>query len=217
MTGSTEVGTRIYQHGAKNLARVFLELGGNDPLLVLADADLQVAVEMAVLGRTLCAGQCCSANKRIIVDATVADAFTELLLRELDGLVPGDPASRETRLGTLISASAAERAAGQVRRTVAGGAHVELGGGCDGAFFAPTVLLGVTPAMDVARDLEIFAPVFPLITAGSEQEMIEIANNTTYGLSAARVHPGLREGLHLRGGARVRPGRDKRNVALPSI
>lgn len=185
MTGSTEVGAHIYQAGAKNLARVFLELGGNDPLLVLPDADVDLAVEMAVLGRTLCAGQCCSANKRLLVDEGVRDEFTAKLLSRLDGLTPGDPFDVDAKIGTLISSDAASRAAAQVARTVDEGAHVELGGGVDAAAFAPTVLVGVTKEMAVARDMEIFAPVFPVITTGSDDEMIDVANNTTYGLSAA--------------------------------
>jgi succinate-semialdehyde dehydrogenase / glutarate-semialdehyde dehydrogenase len=185
MTGSTEVGARIYQSGAKHLARVFLELGGNDPLLVLADADVDLAVEMAFLGRTLCAGQCCSANKRLLVDDAVRDEFTDKLLRRLDGFGPSDPMAADAQLGTLISAEAARRAASQVARTVGEGAHLEIGGEVDAAAFAPTVLLGVTREMEVARDMEIFAPVFPVISAASEAEMVEIANNTSYGLSAA--------------------------------
>jgi acyl-CoA reductase-like NAD-dependent aldehyde dehydrogenase len=185
MTGSTAVGARIYQNGAKNLARVFLELGGNDPLLVLSDADVDLAVEMTVVGRTLCAGQCCSANKRLLVAEPVRDEFIDKLLRRLDGLAPGDPLAADTQLGTLISADAAARASGQVAQTIEEGGHLELGGEVDAAAFAPTVLLGITKEMEVARDLEIFAPVFPVIGARSEDEMIEIANNTSYGLSAA--------------------------------
>src|SRR5581483_12221071 len=117
MTGSTEVGAHIYQAGAKNLARVFLELGGNDPLLVLADADVDLAVEMAVLGRTLCAGQCCSANKRLVVDESVRDEFTAKLLSRLENVTPGDPLDERTPIGTLISADAADRAAAQVAQT----------------------------------------------------------------------------------------------------
>lgn len=185
MTGSTEVGARIYQSGAKHLARVFLELGGNDPLLVLADADVDLAVEMAFLGRTLCAGQCCSANKRLLVDEVVRDEFIGKLLQRLEGFGPSDPMAPDAQLGTLISSEAARRATAQVARTVGEGAHLEIGGEVDGAAFAPAVLLGVTREMEVARDMEIFAPVFPVISTSSEAEMIEIANNTSYGLSAA--------------------------------
>jgi succinate-semialdehyde dehydrogenase / glutarate-semialdehyde dehydrogenase len=185
MTGSTEVGARIYQSGARNLARVFLELGGNDPLLVMADADLDLAVDMAVLGRTLCAGQCCSANKRLLVDQAVYDDFVHKLLRKLEGIMPGDPLAPDTSLGTLISANAATRAAAQVKRTVAAGARLELGGDVAAAAFAPTVLLDVTKDMEIAQDMEIFAPVFPIIATGTEREMVAIANNTVYGLSAS--------------------------------
>jgi succinate-semialdehyde dehydrogenase / glutarate-semialdehyde dehydrogenase len=184
MTGSTEVGTHVYQQGAKHLARVFLELGGNDPLIVLADADLDLAVEMAVWGRTLNAGQCCSANKRMIVHGSVFDDFTQRLIEKLDGWPPGDPTLQETKLGTVISDSAARRAKSQVDRTVSEGGRIEVGGEVSGAFFTPTVLVGVTREMSVANDMEIFAPVFPVITVSSDDEAIQIANQTTYGLSA---------------------------------
>lgn len=185
MTGSTEVGARIYQNGAKHLARVFLELGGNDPLLVLSDADVELAADMAVIGRTLCAGQCCSANKRLVVDEAILDEFTNTLLQKLEGLLPADPLAPETVLGTLISAAAAARAATQVEQTVKEGARIAIGGNVDDASFAPTVLVNVSKDMNVARDMEIFAPVFPIISAASEKEMVEIANNTVYGLSAS--------------------------------
>ena len=184
MTGSTEVGARVYQSAAKHLSKVFLELGGNDPLIVLPDADLQWAVDLAIRGRTYCAGQCCCANKRMIVHEAVYDDFTGKLLEKLAGLRPSDPLSPETKLGPLISKEAAARAEDQVRQTVSQGARVELGGEVDGAFFAPTVLLNVTRDMDVMRDMEIFAPVFPIISASSDDEIVGIANNTKYGLNA---------------------------------
>jgi succinate-semialdehyde dehydrogenase / glutarate-semialdehyde dehydrogenase len=184
MTGSTDVGIRVYQNGAKHLARVFLELGGNDPLIVLPDADMDLAVDMAVQGRTLCAGQCCSASKRMIVHEAVLDEFTHRLVDELRHWAPGDPRARETKLGTVINASAAQRAGAQVSRTVTDGARVELGGDVDGAFFSPTVLVGVTRDMGVANDMEIFAPVFPIIAIASDEEALEVSNQTSYGLSA---------------------------------
>jgi succinate-semialdehyde dehydrogenase/glutarate-semialdehyde dehydrogenase len=184
MTGSTEVGTRVYEHGAKHLSKVFLELGGNDPLIVLPDADLQWAVDMTVRGRTYCAGQCCCANKRMIVHNLVYDEFVQRLLDKLETVRPGDPLDADTKLGTLISKQAAERAERQVERTVAEGARIEVGGDVDGAFFTPTVLVDVSPEMDVMRDMEIFAPVFPMVAAGSDDEIVKIANNTKYGLNA---------------------------------
>ena len=184
MTGSTEVGTHIYERAAKHLSRVFLELGGNDPLIVLSDADLNLAVDMTVQGRTLCAGQCCSASKRMIVHRDVLDEFVDLLVKKLADYKPGDPLSPETMLGTVISSEAAGRANLQVTQTINQGAHLETGGRPSRAFFPPTVLLDVTAEMDVARDMEIFAPVFPIISARSDREMIDIANNTSFGLSA---------------------------------
>jgi succinate-semialdehyde dehydrogenase / glutarate-semialdehyde dehydrogenase len=184
MTGSTEVGIHIYERAAKQLSRVFLELGGNDPLVVLPDADLDLAVDMTVQGRTLCAGQCCSASKRMIVHIDVFDEFVDLLMKKLADYKSGDPLSPETMLGTVISIEAAERANLQVQHTQTQGARIEMGGSPSRAFFPPTVLLDVTPEMDVARDMEIFAPVFPIISARSDQEMVQIANGTSFGLSA---------------------------------
>ena len=184
MTGSTNVGRHVYQSGAKNLARVFLELGGNDPLIVLPDADLDALIPLAVRSRTYCAGQCCCAGKRMLVHSSLADEFTGRLADGLEGLLPGDPMSEDTRMGTLISREAALRAESQVQEAVEQGASISLGGSAMGAGFAPTILEGVTPDMDVARDTEIFAPVFPIIQGGSEAELLEVANNTIYGLNA---------------------------------
>ncbi len=184
MTGSTAVGRHVYESGAKNLARVFLELGGNDPLIVLPDADLDGLIPLAVRSRTYCAGQCCCAGKRMLVHESVVDEFTERLIGALDGLLPGDPLSPDTRMGPLISRGAALRAEQQVQRAVEQGAKLTLGGSTIGAGFAPTVLQGVTREMDVARDTEIFAPVFPIIAAKSEAELLDIANSTIYGLNA---------------------------------
>jgi acyl-CoA reductase-like NAD-dependent aldehyde dehydrogenase len=184
MTGSTEVGIRVYENGAKHLARVFLELGGNDPLIVLPDADLDLAVEMTVIGRTLNAGQCCSANKRMIVHRSVCDEFTDRLVAKLAQWQPGDPARDDTKMGTVISDQAAQRAKAQVKRTVSEGGRIESGGDVSGAFFAPTVLVGVTRDMTVANDMEIFAPVFPIIAVDSEADALDVANQTDYGLSA---------------------------------
>jgi succinate-semialdehyde dehydrogenase / glutarate-semialdehyde dehydrogenase len=184
MTGSTAVGRHVYESGAKNLARVFLELGGNDPLIVLPDADLDALIPLAVRSRTYCAGQCCCAAKRMLVHTSVADDFTERLTAALQGLMPGDPMSEDTKMGTLISREAALRAESQVQRAVEQGATIALGASVSGASFAPTILQGVTADMEVARDTEIFAPVFPIIEAGSEAELLDIANSTIYGLNA---------------------------------
>ena len=120
----------------------------------------------------------------MLVHESVVDEFTERLIGALDGLLPGDPLSPDTRMGPLISRGAALRAEQQVQRAVEQGAKLTLGGSTIGAGFAPTVLQGVTREMDVARDTEIFAPVFPIIAAKSEAELLDIANSTIYGLNA---------------------------------
>lgn len=139
---------------------------------------------MTVYGRTLNAGQCCSANKRMIVHGSVFDEFTDRLLKKLEAWTPGDPSSADTKLGTVISESAAQRAKAQVERTVSQGGRIERGGDVSGAFFSPTVLTNVTREMSVANDMEIFAPVFPIISVDSDADALEVANQTTYGLSA---------------------------------
>ena len=197
MTGSTEAGVEIYQSGARHLARVFLELGGNDPLIVCRDADLELAVEMTVLGRTLCAGQCCSANKRILVDTGVATDFVELLLKRLDPVEPGDPLLESSMMGSLISESAAQRAITQVNHTVDQGAMIVLGGTADGAFVSPVVLTSVTPTMDIARDMEVFAPVYPIIVFDNEREMLGSANDTSFGLGASLFTADLQRAFRL--------------------
>src|SRR3978361_2361552 len=102
----------------------------------------------------------------MLVHTSVVDDFTERLTDALRGLMPGDPMSEDTKMGTLISREAALRAESQVQRAVEQGATIALGGAVNGAVFAPTILQGVTPDMEVARDTEIFAPVFPIIEAG---------------------------------------------------
>ena len=186
-TGSTATGMHVYQSAAAHLARVILELGGNDALIVFPDADLELAVEMTAAGRIDFAGQSCCANKRMILHHEIAAEFTERLLEALAARFPlGDPTERSTKLGPLISSAAVERVARAVTHTVEQGARLALGGQrVDETFYEATVLTGVTPQMDVACDLEIFGPVFPLIVADSDEEALRIANQTSYGLNAA--------------------------------
>lgn len=185
-TGSTEVGVEIAQGAAKHLTRVFLELGGNDPMLVFADADIEEAVEQAVFGRLLANGQCCCADKRFIVHRSRAGDFVDALVTSLKEIKVGDPLDPDVGLGPLISERAAYRAAQQVKVSCEQGASLHFGDGIpDKAFFGPTVLLDVPPDADVARDTEIFAPVLPIITFEEDQEAVEIANSSRYGLNAS--------------------------------
>src|SRR5437763_875704 len=205
LTGSTATGVRAARAGATHLARMVLELGGNDPLIVFDDADLDRATEQAVLGRILANGQCCCANKRLIVQRGVQDEFARRVTAAMSAVPVGDPSVRETGMGPLINERAAARVHDQVRQTVEQGAHVLTGGERgDGLLYPPTVLDGVTPEMDVARDMEIFGPVLPIIAFDTADEAVEIANNSHFGLSAAVFTRDLARGIDL--GYRIQSG-----------
>lgn len=185
-TGSTETGVKIATSAARHLARVKLELGGNDPLIVLPDADLELAVIHAVSGRIADSGQCCAASKRFLVHASRAVEFTERLAARLSALHVGDQLLDDTDIGPLIHTSAAKKAARQVGEILAGGGRLVLGTGKnDNAYFAPHVISNVSADQSVARDQEIFAPVFPIITYRTDAEAMRIANSSTFGLQSS--------------------------------
>jgi succinate-semialdehyde dehydrogenase/glutarate-semialdehyde dehydrogenase len=204
-TGSTRVGIQIARRAAENMTRVFLECGGNDPFIVFGDADLDLAVEEMVAARASNAGQTCCASKRIIIEESVQEAFAGKLVARLSGLRTGNPAERQTELGCLISEEAARAVEEQVALTVRQGAVCRCGGRRKGSCFPPTVLTGVTPEMDIARDLEVFGPVFPIIGFRGEEEAVRIANNTQYGLQggvmSADVYRALRVASRLQCGS----------------
>lgn len=186
MTGSTETGISIYKKAAENLTRVFLELGGNDAFIVLDDADVDLAVDEAIGNRLGNAGQICCASKRFIVDKSLANEFAEKLAEKLSHIKMGDPMDPSCTVGSLISERAAKQVEEQVNTCIAEGAHCLLGGKrYDRVFFQPTVLTDVTADMDVAKDMEIFGPVFPIIPVSSEEKAIQVANQSCYGLSGA--------------------------------
>lgn len=184
-TGSTATGSRVMATGAKYITRVYLELGGNDPFIVFEDADMDIVMQHASFARTYCNGQCCVASKRFIVHHARRDEFTVRLLDSLKAYPVGNPLNSATKIGPLIHEAAAKKAEEQIALTVAQGARILSGGErYNRTFLAPTVLENVTLAMDVARDMEIFAPVFPIIEFKEDREAIEIANASIYGLNA---------------------------------
>lgn len=185
LTGSTEVGVDVAQKGAKTLKHVFLELGGNDPFIVLDDADIEKAVAEAASGRLQNAGQTCCSPKRFIVHESLHQAFVDGLLERFKHVHHGSPLDDETEYGCLINKKAALEVQRQVQLTVAQGAKLLCGGKpYQETYFEPTILDGVTMDMDVATDMEVFGPVFPIITFKTDEEAIEIANATKYGLQA---------------------------------
>ena len=183
LTGSTEVGLAVAQKAMKSLKRVFLELGGNDPFIVLDDANLERSVQAAVSGRIQNCGQTCCSPKRFLVHESVHDAFVAGLMEAFTQLHHGSPLDERTDVGCLISPRAAMEVERQVRHTIEQGAALVCGGHAyDSTYFEPTVLDGVTSEMDAARDMEIFGPVFPIMTFRSDAEAVELANATSYGL-----------------------------------
>lgn len=185
-TGSTAVGREVAASGGKQLTPVRLELGGNDPMIICDDADLDAVLEHAFFGRTLENGQCCAASKRFIVAQTVAGDFEDALAERLEHTSCGDPFNEGVEVGPLINSRAALRAEGQIALTTRQGGQIRVGTGkADGAFLAPTMLTGITTDMDVAHDMEIFAPVFPVIRTDSAEEAVRLANASNFGLHAA--------------------------------
>ena len=185
-TGSTAVGRRVAELAGRGLKKVSLELGGNNALIVLDDADLDAAVNNAAWGAWLHQGQICMAGSRIFVQASVAAEFTRRLADKARHLPVGDPASGQVALGPLINERQATRVRGIVADTLAAGAKLEAGGGGQGLFHPATVLSGVVPGMR-SFDEETFGPVASVIEFGDDAQAIELANRHDGALAAAVI------------------------------
>ncbi|WP_295029827.1 lactaldehyde dehydrogenase [uncultured Methanobrevibacter sp.] len=180
-TGSVTTGLMISQKAG--MKKVTLELGGNDPTVILEDADLDKAVKGIINGAFLNAGQVCMGVKRVIVEDEIADEFAEKLVKATQKLVMGNPMDSKTTLGTLISEKAAIQVEETVNNAVREGAKILTGGNRDGAFYEATVIDNVAPDMDLVEN-ETFGPVAPIIRVKNIDEAIEVANDTEYGLQA---------------------------------
>ena len=180
-TGSVTTGMMISQKAG--MKKVTLELGGNDPVIILKDADIEKAVKGIINGAFLNAGQVCMGVKRVIVEESIADEFAEKLVCETEKLVMGNPLDSKTTLGTLISEKAAMQVEETVDNAVENGAKILAGGVRKGAFYSATVIDNVTMDMDLVLR-ETFGPVAPIIRVGDVDEAIEVANATEYGLQA---------------------------------
>jgi acyl-CoA reductase-like NAD-dependent aldehyde dehydrogenase len=185
-TGSVATGRSVAAAAGAQLTPVSLELGGKSPLLVFADADLDLAVRHAV-GQYDNAGQVCLAGTRLLVDEQVAGDFTARFLEHAAALRQGDPRDEATDVGPNITRAHIERIDGFVRRAVADGARVLLGGGVNqalgGLYYLPTLLTGAKPGSEILTE-EVFGPVLTLQTFASEDEAVALANSTRYGLAA---------------------------------
>jgi lactaldehyde dehydrogenase len=185
VTGSTEVGVRIAELAAQNLKKVHMELGGNDALIILADADLEKAATAVVLGRLARGnGQICCAVKRVLVEAPIFDRFAALLTKKALALKVGDQLQEDTDVGPLINEQAAVEVEAFVTGAVKAGAKVLAGGKRRGSFMDPTVLCDVAVDMPLFKE-EVFGPVVPLVRFTTIDEAVGIANDSPYGLQAA--------------------------------
>ncbi len=181
-TGGVAIGKYIAAKAVYK--RQVLELGGNDPLIVMEDADVEEAASLAVAGSYKNSGQRCTAVKRMLVHEAVANRFVELLVEKSRAIVYGDPMDPKTDMGTVIDEPAARSFEDKVNEAVGRGARLLYGNVRHGALYSPTVLDRVTPEMPVVHT-ETFGPVSPVIRFGSIEEAIRISNSTAYGLSSA--------------------------------
>jgi aminomuconate-semialdehyde/2-hydroxymuconate-6-semialdehyde dehydrogenase len=185
-TGSVATGRSVAAAAGAQLTPVSLELGGKSPLLVFADADLDLAVANAVEQYDN-AGQVCLAGTRLLVQESIAAPFTEALLTRIAALRQGDPRAETTDIGPNISRAHVERIDGFVRRSLAEGATLLAGGavspGLGGLYYQPTLLAGAGPGAEILTE-EVFGPVLTLQTFGGEDEAVGLANGTSYGLAA---------------------------------
>jgi len=182
LTGSTIAGSETMAKCAKNITHVTLELGGNDAFILHKDGDVDLAIKETIWGRLYNTGQVCCASKRFLIHKDIKDLFVTKLLEVLKDYPVMMPDRREAKIGCLISEDAAKKVEEQVNKTVASGAKIIHGGRRKGAFYEPTVLVDVTKDMDIAKDMEVFGPVIPIITYDNIEEAIEIANQSSYGL-----------------------------------
>ncbi|WP_136439325.1 aldehyde dehydrogenase family protein [Pacificoceanicola onchidii] len=185
-TGSTRVGRRVAELCARHLKRPLLELGGQSAMLVLGDADLDLAVEAALDGGYRNQGQICMSTERLIVAETLADALVERLEARRCKLSLGDPRDPHTQIGPVVSAAAAERLAGLIGDAVSKGATLIGGGRVSDAYLEPTLLDRVEPDMRIYRE-EVFGPVLSITRVRNDLEAVTVANDSEYGLAAAVI------------------------------
>jgi succinate-semialdehyde dehydrogenase/glutarate-semialdehyde dehydrogenase len=195
-TGSDDSGAKVAERAGRNVKKAILELGGSDPFIVLDDAEIELAVDRAVLGKMTNMGQSCVAAKRFIVHEDVSREFVDRFRAKLLELKMGDPLEEATGVAPLSSPRAAEILEGQVNRSLAGGAKVILGGKRaepGSAFFKPTILIEVKKGMP-AYDEELFGPVASVMIVPDEETAIALANDTKYGLGASVYTTDLERG-----------------------
>lgn len=202
-TGSTAVGRLIAEAAGRTLKKVTVELGGKSPLLILDDADLDIAASNAAWGAFLHQGQICMASGRILVQESIAEEFTHRLATKAAHLPVGNPATDQVALGPLISERQRDRAHAIIQDSIAAGAKLETGGTYERFFYKPTVLSNVKPGMRAYHE-EVFGPCASIITFKTDDEAIAIANDTEYGLSAGIISADVGRAMKL--GERIDSG-----------
>jgi succinate-semialdehyde dehydrogenase/glutarate-semialdehyde dehydrogenase len=198
-TGSTEVGRVLLREAADNVVNTSMELGGNAPFIIFADADIEAAVEGAMVAKMRNAGEACTAANRFYVEASVAEDFSNRLAERMTALTVGPGTDERSQVGPLINAEAVQKvnelvcdAVGRGARVVAGGTRPDR----NGYYFDPTVLVDVPPDAPMLRE-EIFGPVAPIVAFHEEDEAIAFANDTEYGLVAYVYTGDLARGLRV--------------------
>lgn len=195
-TGSTGAGRMVGQNASRHLKKVSLELGGKNSIIVLDDADIDLALRNVAWGVFLHQGQICMSAGRVLVHEAIADDFVKALAQKAKALPMGDPTDDKVAIGPLINQRQADHVIKVVRETVDAGATLAAGGKSDGLFYTPTVLSGVTPDMSAFRE-EIFGPVAVITTFADDAEAVKLANQTEYGLSAAILSRNVSRALAL--------------------
>jgi acyl-CoA reductase-like NAD-dependent aldehyde dehydrogenase len=195
-TGSTPVGKGIGRIGGEALKKLALELGGNNAFIILDDADVDRAVDSAIFGRFMHQGQICMSTNRILIHDSIYDEFKEKYVAKAKALPYGDPAKPETIIGPLIDNKAVKHVLKLVEDTVAAGAILETGGQAEGNVVQPTVLSEVTKDMPIFQE-EVFGPAVGLVRFKDDEEAIELANGTDYGLSGALHTRDLQRGIQM--------------------
>ena len=220
LTGSTAAGMQTMATASKNLTHVMLELGGNDAFIFLEDGDMDLAISETVWGRLYNCGQVCCASKRFLIHNSRKAEFIERMKEKILTLKVGNPAEEDTDIGPLININAAKRVEEQVNKTIEQGATLVCGGKREGAYYSPTILDNVTRNMDVAKDMEVFGPVIPVIGFDTVEEAIEIANQSVYGLCGCVITKDYSKGIKVAnkleaGGAIVNGASFFRSAEMP--
>ncbi len=198
-TGSTEVGRILLAQAADNVVNTSMELGGNAPFVVFADADLDAAIDGAMIAKMRNAGEACTAANRFYVEESVAEAFSAKLAERMSALRVGPGTSPDTQVGPLVNEDTVAKVDDLVRGALDAGASAITGGSRPsgpGYYYPPTVLTGVRPDAAILRE-EIFGPVAPIVTFTSEEEAVRLANDTEYGLVAYVYTRDLARGLRV--------------------